>query len=72
MDEMTRTMIGARGQKFDFQPNSCWKRGFFWAFTAARKRKDVKPMIAQLVKKDALVMAMSQFRTSFPPALLLH
>lgn len=70
MVEMTSTSTGARGQKFDVQPYSCSKRGFFWALTAARKRKDVKPMIAQLVKKDALVMAMSQFRTSFPPAMV--
>lgn len=37
---------------------------------AARKRNEVKAMMAQLMKKEALVMAMSQLRTSRPPANL--
>jgi hypothetical protein len=66
IEEMIKTTIGAKGQKVDLHPYCCSKIGIFCALIAARKRNDVNAMMDQLIKNEALVIEISQLRTSSP------
>jgi hypothetical protein len=66
MSETASDTVGARGHRVDVQVYCSPNRLRFWALTAAWKRNEVRAITAQLVKKDALVMETSQFRTRFP------
>jgi len=64
MSETSSTQIGASGHHLEVQAKGSVKGVRPWALSAALKRNDVKPMTAQLVKKEALVIETSQLRTS--------
>jgi hypothetical protein len=66
ISETASDTVGARGHRVEVQVYCSPKRLRFWALTAAWKRNEVRAITAQLVKKDALVMETSQFRTRFP------
>jgi hypothetical protein len=62
--ETASTKIGASGHHLDDQAKGSANSVRPCALTAARNRKDVRPMTAQLVKNEALVIETSQLRTS--------
>jgi hypothetical protein len=64
MSDTASDMMGARGHTRDFQVYCSSNRRRFWALTAAWKRKEVRAITAQFVKKEALVMETSQLRTT--------
>jgi hypothetical protein len=64
MSETASDTMGARGQSRDVQVYCSSNKLMFWALTAAWKRKEVRAMTAQFVKKEALVMDTSQLRTT--------
>ena len=64
MSETSSTQIGASGHHLEVQAKGSVKGVRPWALSAALKRNDVKPMTAQLVKKEALVIETSQLRIS--------
>lgn len=69
---MIRAITGASGHRGECHAYAgLVRRVLFCALMAARKRKEVKAMMAQLMKKEALVMAMSQLRTSRLPAMFI-
>jgi hypothetical protein len=68
MIEISINQAGARGQASDFQAYVSEKSLSFWALRAQWNLQLVKEMMIQLLKKDALVMEISQFRTVSPPA----
>lgn len=69
MVEMISTTTGAKGQNVDLHPYCCSKIDVFCALIAARKRNDVKAMMDQLMKNEALVIEINQLRTSSPFAI---
>jgi hypothetical protein len=64
--ETANTKMGASGHHLDVQAKGAENSVRPCALIAALKRKDVRPITAQLVKKEALVIETSQLRTSYP------
>ena len=60
---------GARGHMDDFHAYISENSSSFCARSAIWNRQLVKEMIIQLVKKEALVIEINQFKTFEPPAI---
>ena len=69
MRETNMSHAGAVGQNVDFHPYASVNSWSFCALRAQWKRQLVKAIIPQFVKKDALLIAISQFSTVRPPAV---
>lgn len=66
--EINISHAGARGHSEDFQAYISVKSGSFCAFSTRWNRQLTKEMMIQLVKKEALVIEINQFKTVKPPA----
>lgn len=66
--EINVSQAGASGHNEDFQAYISVKSGSFCASSVRWNRQLTKAMIIQLVKKEALVIEISQFKTVKPPA----
>ncbi|GMG53254.1 unnamed protein product [Aspergillus oryzae var. brunneus] len=69
MRETNMSQAGVEDQNVDFHPYVSLNSISFWALGAQWKCQLVKAMMPQLVKKDALLIAISQFSTVTPPAV---
>lgn len=66
--EISINQAGARGHKVDLHAYISVKSGSFCASSVRWNRQLTNAMMIQLVKKEALVIEISQFKTVSPPA----